>query len=69
VSYYDFIYPEEAKSLTLSIDYEYIPLSKKTVTVNGKSVVTTIEMPVERKTYTVTLTDKITFLDKDLITG
>jgi len=59
VNYYDFIYPEEPKSLTFSIDYEYTPLIKK----NGVLV----QQPVERKTYTVPLTDRVTFLDKSLI--
>jgi hypothetical protein len=68
VKYYDFIYPEEPKSLILSIDYEYVPLGKKTETINGKSVVSIVTLPVERKTQTITLTDKITFLDKSLIT-
>jgi len=67
VKYYDFIYPEEPKSLLLSIDYEYVPLQAKTTTTNGKITTTYIELPVERKTQVITLADKITFLDKSLV--
>ncbi|MGV8171465.1 MAG: hypothetical protein ACP5OA_02105 [Candidatus Woesearchaeota archaeon] len=67
VGYYDFIYPEEAKSLTINIDYEYVPLSRKTERSGEETITTFIEMPVERKTYTIALTERITFLDKSLI--
>ena len=62
---YDFVYPEEYKTVVLNFDYEYVPLQKTTV--NG--VAKYKELPIERKSYTVALKDKITFLDKSLITN
>ncbi len=61
MDFYDFVYPEEQKTVLLSVDYEYTPLTK---TSSGGYKAG----DVERKTYTVTLRDKITFLDKSRIT-
>ncbi|MGV8086080.1 MAG: hypothetical protein ACP5N1_00480 [Candidatus Woesearchaeota archaeon] len=60
---YDFVYPEEYKTVLLNLDYEYIPLQKKVV--DGETVY--VELPIERKSYTISLRDRITFLDKSII--
>ncbi len=67
VIFYDFIYPEEPKSLSLDIEYEYVPLVRKTEIVEGKAVLVYVDGSIERKTYTVRLTEQITFLNKDIV--
>lgn len=56
---YDFIYPEEAKSVSFSIDYEYTPLKM----VDGSLVA----QDKQRNIYQTMLSERITFLDKTLI--
>ena len=61
MSSYDIIYPEEKKSVILSLDYEYIPL-KKTVDADKNEMYT--PMDPERKKYQTTIRDPVIFLEK-----